>query len=102
MTTTTRQPKALTESELFYDSPASATDLWSKGFRPIHAEDIKPGDTVAYYETDVFGLETVGDARTARVIGVKNEGRGEVEVDHRGGVTWAAEWSECWVKAAGK
>lgn len=92
-------PKALTLSEAYHDDPVQATELWTAGFRPMDANELKPGMTVAYRQLDVFHLEAeglwaftlVGDVldEDTGTLTVSTFDRGNVEVD---------ECDEMWAK----
>jgi len=93
-----REPKALRDSDLFYDAPDEARALWAKGYRPTEARKVRPAMTVAYRVTDVFRFGAVGSVLFGRVERVQDDGRGTILVWHTGGCTDADELSEVWAR----
>lgn len=89
----------LRKSELYHEAPKLAEELWGMGFRPKMAEDLDVGDLIAFYNTDVFGLSTVGGPQIGRVSDVRQDDTG-VYVTHDGVVTDSDECTEVWAKRA--
>ena len=92
-------------SQLAYDAPDEALYLWTEGFRPFAAVDVRQGDTVAYRATDVFGLSTTGRTLYAEVYDVEIERDDviaglpmNVIVSHGGGDTEADPEDEVWLR----
>lgn len=72
MSATKRDPRdkfglMVEESELFAEDPVAARKLGNADFCPIQAYRLQPGDVVAFYDTDAFGMGSVGDYRISRV-----------------------------------
>jgi hypothetical protein len=95
-----REPNDLVRSDLFLDDQAEARELWAKGFRPVHAEDVPRGAVVVYRATDPLAGEPHGERMYGTVERVEvDPAIGAVRVHHSGGVvTEADEWDEGWAK----
>lgn len=62
-----RELRPLFETDLYAEDPKAATALWGDGFRPVEARDVKPGDEIAWFETDVFSLGGTGTPKISTV-----------------------------------
>lgn len=67
----------LTNSDLYDDSPATAIQMWLRGFRPWPAHELSPGWTIAYWD-DLPDGRAFGEPHLATVV--------QAVVDHAGDV----------------
>lgn len=91
-------PAALRHSYLYMEDPEFAQDLWNRGFRPTKPEDLKPNQTIVYWETDVFQMGPVGEPRYSAVLSVRAIAPGEFLVVHTAAETECEEESQIWAK----